>query len=265
MRGTDINVAILISTYNWKSALNLVLQSVLKQTVLPNEILIADDGSRQDTEQLIRQFQKTSPVSVKHVWQPDHGFRKSIILNKALKLTDADYIIQIDGDIVLHSRFIEDHLRYAEEGTFVQGARAILNQSLTNRALLTSEIKFNFFTPGVRNRFNSLRLPFLSFLISADEQNSENSKGCNFAFWRKDYLAINGFNNQFNGWGSEDQEFAARLINSGVKKKRLKLAAICYHLDHQCNSKAQAALNHKLCEQTIYEKRKYCMDGYAQV
>lgn len=265
MRGTKFNVAILISTYNWKSALNLVLQSVLKQTVPPDEILIADDGSGPDTEYFIRTFAKTSPIPVKHVWQPDRGFRKSIILNKALKLTEASYIIQIDGDIVLHKRFIEDHINSAEEGKFVQGARAILDGSLTNHALITGNTDFRFFSMGVRNRFNSIRMPMLSFMISADDQNSENSKGCNFAFWRKDYLAINGFNNQFNGWGSEDREFAARLINNGVKKKRLKLAAICYHLDHQCNSKTQAIVNHKLCEQTIFEKRKYCIDGYAQV
>ena len=39
------------------------------------------------------------------------------------------------------------------------------------------------------------------------------------AFYRKDCLNVNGFNNEFEGWGREDSEFVVRLINSGVKRK----------------------------------------------
>src|SRR5207342_3821346 len=97
----------------------------------------------------------------------------------------------------------------------------------------------NAFTDGIKSRFNSIRFPLLSFLLKKDKSSYTNIKACNLAYWKRDYIAVNGYDNQFHGWGWEDNEFAARLIHSGVKKKRLKLAAICYHLYHKHNSGAR--------------------------
>lgn len=97
-----IKTSLLISTYNWCEALNLCLNSVLRQSQQPDEIVIADDGSREDTKLLIADFSKKSPVPIIHVWHEDIGFRKTIILNKAIAKCSSDYIIQIDGDLILH-------------------------------------------------------------------------------------------------------------------------------------------------------------------
>ncbi|GAA0564724.1 glycosyltransferase family 2 protein [Chitinophaga japonensis] len=267
MAKRDFSVGMLISTYNWPQALEVIFQSILQQTQLPDEILIADDGSRADTTQLINRYRKIFKVPVKHAWHEDAGFRKGIILNKAVKLSTSDYIIEIDGDIVLHRRFIEDHIRVAERGYFVQGSRAMVGEAATQEILSGkgARHRVGFFTRGIRNRFNALRLPVLSWLIRANPYGSDNTKACNLAFWREDFIAINGYNNLFFGWGSEDCEFAARLINAGVLKKRLKLAAVCFHLHHEYNSKSQFAVNGQRYSDTKSSKMVFCPDGYAEV
>ena len=109
-----MKIALLISTYNWPQALELVLKSALNQTVLPNQILIADDGSTVETENIISKFQKNHSIAIMHIWQENNGFRRASILNKAIAASDCDYIIQTDGDCIMHQNFVEDHVSRAE-------------------------------------------------------------------------------------------------------------------------------------------------------
>src|SRR5690606_7467514 len=114
-------VALLIATYKWPEALRLVLKSVLYQSRLPDEVVIAEDGDDYGTSLVVQDFKRTSRIVTKHVSHEDIGFRKSLILNKAIKEIDADYVIEIDGDIIMHPEFIADHIQAARAGCFVQG------------------------------------------------------------------------------------------------------------------------------------------------
>ena len=113
-----MTVSLLISTYNRPDALFLVLESVRKQSVQPNEIIISDDGSKSDTKIVIDNFKSKNDTIIKHVWHEDKGFRLSEIRNKAIASAKFDYIIQIDGDIILHEKYIENHLRFAKKNSF---------------------------------------------------------------------------------------------------------------------------------------------------
>src|SRR5690606_27221684 len=119
----SMKTALLISTYNWKEALDLVLKSVSVQSKLPDEIIIADDGSTQETVEIINQYQSIITVPTKHIWQEDSGFRKAEILNKSIAQTHSDYIIQIDGDCILHPKFIEDHIKNSAKDVYLYGSR----------------------------------------------------------------------------------------------------------------------------------------------
>src|SRR5438309_2028957 len=119
--------SLIISTYNWPSALQLCLQSVLQQSVLPAEIIIADDGSTEETKTLIDHMATQCPVPLLHVWQPDEGFQLSKIRNRAIAKAAMPYIIQIDGDLLLHQHFIKDHFHIQEPGYFVSGSRVLLS------------------------------------------------------------------------------------------------------------------------------------------
>ena len=103
-------------TYNWPEALELLLLSITKQKVLPNEVIVADDGSKEETRLLIERFQKSFPVPLIHVWHEDDGNQKPKIMNKAIAQAKYEYIVEIDGDIIMHPDFVKDHLTHAQKG-----------------------------------------------------------------------------------------------------------------------------------------------------
>jgi len=257
-------VALLISTYNWPQALELVLLSVLAQTRMPDEIIIADDGSDERTKKLVTDYKTRFGVPLKHVWHEDDGFRKSLILNKAVKQIESEYIIQIDGDIIIHPKFVNDHLNTAENGHFVQGSRAMITEQKSEEIIKTKQINFSFLTEGLYSRFNAIRFPLLAGIFKLDPSNPFHIKGCNLAFWKKDFIAINGYYNGFEGWGAEDYEFGARLLHLGVKRKRLKMLALGFHIFHPINSRANTGPNDKIYRKTLTDKATYASDGYLQ-
>ncbi len=257
-------VTLLISTYNWPEALNLCLLSVQKQTQLPLEVVIADDGSGSDTKNIIKKFQAILPIPLIHIWHEDQGFRKSIILNKAVKAASGEYIVQIDGDIVLEKHFIADHVSLAEKGFFVRGTRSHIAGELQSTIFNDAKTDFSFYSKGIINRFNSIRLPVLSFLFQKKELKSNSVRGSNLAFWKDDYVLVNGYNNDLKGWGHEDEELATRFINNNIWKKKVKLKAIQYHLSHRLASRTQEDLHNSILKSTHLQKLKTCVNGYRQ-
>ncbi|WP_313215748.1 glycosyltransferase family 2 protein [Soonwooa sp.] len=257
--------ALLISTYNWPSALDKVLQSVQNQTLMPNEILIADDGSKEETKTLIEDWKQKSKIPIKHFWQEDDGFRKTIIMNKAVAGTDADYIIQIDGDIILDKNFIKDHISEKEKGFFLNGSRALISEENTHKILAEKELRMDWVSKNVKNKINATRFPFMANFFRKDHFKSNNVKGCNFSFWREDFVAVNGYNNDMSGWGHEDIELAARLNNLGIKQRRLKMRAICYHLHHDYFDRKDELSNFSVYDVVVENKVIQSKNGYNEV
>ncbi|MDO5664831.1 MAG: glycosyltransferase family 2 protein [Bacteroidia bacterium] len=225
------SVALLITTYNWKEALELVLLSVFKQTVLPDEIVIADDGSRSDTKELIDRMRVDSPVPITHVWQEDKGFRLSKIRNKGIAAAKNEYIIQIDGDCVLEKHFVQDHLQMAQSGTYVCGSRTCCSNEFSENWFVTKQFSWWKFRPVKGSGLNRFRVGFLRKYVMPKFPIT--IKGCNMAFWRADIIAVNGYDENYEGWGYEDHDMAIRLDNLGIKQRTLKMGAVMYHLYHR--------------------------------
>lgn len=260
--------SLIIATYNWPQALDLCLRSVLRQTVLPQEIIIADDGSREETRTLIEAFTAQCPIPVIHVWQPDEGFQLARIRNRAIVQAKYPYILQIDGDLILHSHFVEDHLHLQEPGYFVSGSRVLLSPETSKALLRNRSLDINKHHQGSKNFFNKLRNRSLSYLMAkrykTGGKNKYYVKGCNMAFWRSDLLEVNGYNEAFTGWGREDSELAIRLINAGVKKKFLKMGGITYHLYHKEASKENEATNTDFMNEAIRQGKLWAEKGVNQ-
>lgn len=259
------STSLVISTYNWPDALELVLKSVLNQTIAPNEILIADDGSGEATKNVIETFQQQTTIPVKHYWHEDNGFRKTIIMNKAIGEATGNYIIQIDGDIILHPQFIADHLQDAVEGFYIKGSRSMLTAERTAKIMQTKNIAIHPSSSGVGSKINATHFPLLAFLFRGDHFRSNNLRGCNFSFWKKDFVAVNGYNNDLEGWGHEDIELAARLTNLGVKQRQLKLKAICFHLYHKINARDNEDLNYKKYLKAVSDNTIACKSGIRNI
>ncbi len=263
----SISCTLIIATYNWPEALELCLKSVLAQTVLPAEIIIADDGSTNETNELINTYKKLSTVPIKHIWHKDEGFRKTIILNEAIRSASYQYIIQIDGDIIIHHSFIQAHISAAMPGFFIRGSRTLINKKTTRVLLQNDLIDINFFSTGLVNRMNGLHCGLLSLLHKAIAKSSYKNGviGCNFSYWKKDVVAVNGYNNDITGWGQEDSELGARLMNTGIAKRNLKYKAICFHLFHAHFSRDRDALNMQMLDKTIKDKIVQCSNGYSNI
>lgn len=227
--------SLVLTTYNWPDALRLVLASALEQSVLPDEILVADDGSGEPTAEVVRAFATpfaARAVPLRHVWHPDEGFRAAAIRNRALAQATGDYVLLIDGDCVLHRDFVRSHLAFARAGQFVQGTRVLLDAERAQRALAGGETRFGAFERGVGNRMNALPIAWLSRLVPTPTDPLKGVRSCNMGFWLADARRVNGFNERFVGWGREDSEFVVRLANAGVRRRKLKFGGIMYHLWH---------------------------------
>lgn len=260
--------SLIISTYNWPQALNVCLQSVLHQSIMPDEIIVADDGSRDETKNLIHLFQQQSTVPVVHIWQPDEGFQLAKIRNRAIAAAKYDYIIQTDGDLILNKHFVKDHLNFSRASFYTTGSRMLLSPEISNKILEDKKLDPNKNLLGNKNLFNSLRIPALQPFFATRYKNKGRHqfyvKGCNMSFWKKDLLLVNGYNETFTGWGKEDSEIAIRLINAGIKKQFLKLGGVCYHIYHKEASREREDLNDKLMNDTFKNKITWIEKGISQ-
>ena len=265
---TTPSVSLIISTYNWPEALDLVLLAALKQIQLPDEIIIADDGSGNATRSVVEKYKTLAPIPVHHEWQEDKGFRLAEIRNKAIAKARYEYIVQIDGDIIMHPHFISDHMKFAKVNSFVRASRIYINEEVSLQMLKTKQFKISAFSKGITNFFSALRIPVLwrcfetGYKIKGDELYEIH--GCNMAYWRQDALKVNGYNESFNGWGPEDKEFITRLLNVGVQKRFLKLGGIAFHIYHKENAKTFLEENTKKFKDAISSKTKYTEFGINQ-
>lgn len=254
-----MTVSLIISTYNWPRALYLCLDSVMQQTVMPSEILIADDGSGMSTRDVVKHFENISPVPVRHIWHEDNGFRLAAIRNKAIAASKGKYIIQIDGDLILQRNFIQDHMLFAREGCFVTGSRGIITELLTRKVLSGEITSLSPLMKGIRSSNNVVRIPIMSILYHTFGP-TRAPRGCNMAFWRNDLIRVNGYDEDFKGWGFEDTELCIRLNNSEIHQRCMKFRGVAFHLHHNqaersgCNSNEQRYKDSIRCHRTRCEK-----------
>ena len=261
------SVSLIITTYNQKERLALVLDSLRALNPLPKEVLIADDGSKADTREVIKSYAKDFPCELRHIWHEDKGFRLAQIRNEAIKSVRGDYIIIIDGDMILDSRFVAEHLKFARRKVFLQGSRVILREAETTQILESKNYALAFDSHSLK----SAHCDFCANLIYTFSKTTakifrkkeliKGVRGCNMSFYKADCEAINGFNEEFVGWGREDSEFVARFLFEGGELRRVKFNAIAYHLYHDENPRQMFEKNHQIYLNTIKNKNKWAKIG----
>lgn len=256
-----MRVSLIITTYNWSEALELVLKSVNIQKILPNEVIIADDGSKADTKNLINRYKKIMNTPLIHSWQEDYGFRASRSRNKAISKAKYEYIVLIDGDIIMHKNFISDHIDNLEKGYFIQGSRVLIGKKKSNDIIKKSKLEFSFFENDIKNRKNTINNKLLSFMFSNKKDNLKGIRTCNMSFFQEDFIKINGFNEDFNGWGREDSELVVRFLNNNIHRKNIRFNCTSYHIWHNENTRTSLNQNDKILDNSIKNNLKYCTNG----
>jgi glycosyltransferase involved in cell wall biosynthesis len=258
-----LRLALAITTYDRPDALAAVLASLSRQSAIPAEVIIADDGSGEATQFVIEGFSRASFAPVRVVSQAHVGFRVARLRNLAIASTNADYMVFVDGDMLLHPEFIADHVRVARRGWFTQGIRANANAALTRRLLDDPSLPVEPGTSGLGmlRRAYLLHAPVLSPLTRVIGNRLISIKSCNQGFWRRDLLRVNGFDEDFEGWGPEDKDLCARLVHAGIRRQTLLFGGIAVHLDHPPAARDALGRNLALLEATKLGRKTRCEHG----
>lgn len=263
---TSLDTTIILATYNWSKALEIILLMLSKILLeYPScELIIADDGSNYKTLEIIKKHEPKFKF-LRHIWQEDQGFRKARILNQAILNSKGKYLIFLDGDCIPFKDFIHEHLRLAQKGYFVAGNRILLSKDFTFKFIQEAEFRQQVWQWGVVKWLkawlnkNTNKL-FPSIRVKLDGWRYLRShmwkypKGCNFAAWREDIVAINGFDESFDGWGHEDTDLFIRLLNLGIKIKDGRFSVPVLHLWHEEASRAKQQKNWQILLQRLKDK-----------
>jgi glycosyltransferase involved in cell wall biosynthesis len=226
-----VRASLVVITYNWPGALALVLESVARQSRMPDEVIVTDDGSADETRALVARIGRDFPTRIAHVWQDDTGFRAARARNRGIAASQGDYVILVDGDMILHRDFVADHMDFALRGHSLQGGRLNASPEETKRLLDGGRARFSPLMPGRFPPHRAIRWPWLA-RIKARSSSGGRIFSCNMSAWREDLLRVNGFDERFEGYGGEDQEIAKRLRHAGIRRRPLKFAGLAVHLHH---------------------------------
>ena len=233
-------ISVILSTFNQPDWLSKVLCGYACQSHTQFEIIIADDGSGDETDAVVDWYVEHSDLELRHVWHPDDGFRKTTILNQAIRAASGDYLLFSDGDCIPRSDFVAKHHQHAAPKTFLSGGYYKLPMDLSERidsddihtgdAFSLSWLRQNglpFSHRWMRIAAGRGTAKFLNALTTTRPTwNGNNSSG-----WRDDLEAAGGFDQRMR-YGGEDRELGERLENAGIKGKHVRFDTLLLHLDH---------------------------------
>ncbi len=232
---------VIITTYNSPLWLEKVLWGYENQTDPDFEVIIADDGSSDETKQLLEKMKRRQRLNILHVWHRDDGFRKTEILNKAIVATESDYLMFTDGDCIPRNDTIEVHKRYAKKEGFCSAGYFKLStpvSKLINEGHILSGNIFNYqwlLKNGQPKTSKALKLTAKGFwqsILNTLTPTKATWNGANSSAYKEDILSVNGFDERLQ-YGGLDREMGERMENKGIKGIQIRYSSICLHLDHK--------------------------------
>lgn len=273
-----MKVSVVVPTYNRPRELALCLASLARQSRLPDEVVVADDGSGEETRLTVQGFSRSPacPFPVRHAWQEDRGFRKPRILNEAVRTSSGDYLVFIDGDCMAHARFVASHLSLAGPRAILGGKRVELGEALSARLLDRGEpfsaapwrLFWDSIAGGTRKAEEAVRIsvPFLRRWLHRDRIPDDGIWGCNFSVPRALFYEINGCDEEFTDGSIEDNDLGIRVLNSGGRLRSVRALAVVYHLWHPATwgfGSGKYLQNRRILERRIAVKETRCVRGIA--
>ena len=270
-----MKATLIISIYNNIDFLETILDSLHFQTEKDFEIIISEDGENTDVKKFIDQYQFEQPYL--HLTQKDEGWRKNKAMNSAIRAAKTDWLIFIDGDCVPHPRFIEMHLRFANENIILAGKRVIVSAESSNLLIekkidilqiQTHLLKKTFFS---KERIRHLEETFFispeslfRFIAKMRKQHGF-LLGCNMSFSKKAISVINGFDEDYILPAvGEDADLTWRFNGAGFKIQSVRNLAIVYHLHHKLNW-VNREENQEICRRKQQEKTFICLNGLTKI
>lgn len=240
-----MKVSVIIAFYNNIDWLKMILAALNRQTFSDFEVVIADDGSKQTVVDEIGKIKNTYSFPVLHIWHEDKGWRKNIILNRAIVDSVGEYFIFLDGDCIPHKKFVEEHYANRREGVVIAGRRAQLTREITDKLTLDvvsgkhfeRKICRSLLLAGILGKEshveNSVRITNKWLRKWFVKEKTAGIIGCNFSLFKADILKVNGFDERFVSAGTgEDTDLEARLGRVGVFVVTKKHLLTIFHRKH---------------------------------
>lgn len=267
-----IPISVIVTTYNRPDALAATLRGLAAQRYRPFEVIIADDGSTGETADFIREIAETFPVPLNHVWHPDRGFRAAAITNRAIAASTGDYVILMDGDCIPRPCFLGWHSRLAEPGWMVGGNRILLGEDFT-KSILENSIPVHSWsrTKWIRPRLQGWTNRVLPILLPLPNgkwrrrspRDWKSLRTFSMAVYRNDLLKVNGLDEAFTGWGSQDSDLIIRLMHAGIRIKSGRHTSPVLHLWHPEQPRDGAETNRQELEKVLKGHRITARKGIA--
>lgn len=236
-----MKMGVVVTTYNSPKWLEKVLWGYEHQTDPDFELILADDGSGQETADLIARFQARGRLNIRHVWHDDDGFRKTVILNKAIMETPCDYLAFTDGDCIPRADYILMHKAFARPGHFVSGglyrltlpvSEAVSEAMVANQTVFSFDCLKELGQPSDHKKMKLTSGPVLARWLNRLTPTGATWNGGNSSGWKADMLAVNGFDERMQ-YGGLDREMGERMMNLGIKGIQARYSVIMLHLDHK--------------------------------
>jgi GT2 family glycosyltransferase len=234
-----VRIGAVVSTYNRSDYVRIFLRSLEQQTRRLDSVVLADDGSAPDEWAAIQALGEQSPLNVTAVQQEDRGFRLAAARNLGVRHCDCDYILMLDSDLVLGAEVVAVHEELSQPGRFLLGWRSMLNEADTRELLDGPPTNLDFNGLWSRADHGGETRLYLRYLRHALQRrlgcaraHKPQLTGCHGSFFRSDYEAVNGFDEQFEGWGYEDDDFTRRLYRLGLHSRHTVRRARAVHMWH---------------------------------
>jgi cellulose synthase/poly-beta-1,6-N-acetylglucosamine synthase-like glycosyltransferase len=270
-----MKVTLIISVYKNIEDLNIVLQALALQTYAEYEIIVSEDGQDMAMWSFLRQYNHRRKVI--HITQPDKGWRKNRALNNAIRHSSGDYLIFIDGDCILHPKFIEHHVSSAKPDRILAGKRIKLgrgySQKIRTGVLHPLEMQRTLLEKTMDVRRDGARFIEEGIYINPKSllgfvprlRPMRYLKGCNMSFFRDAIESINGFDEDYILPAvGEDADLAWRFSAMNYKLYSLRNAAVQYHLHHSENWSNQET-NLELMKRKMDRNQFYCINGLSKM
>jgi len=254
-------------SYNDLEVMEATLASLAVQSYRDFELLLADDGSDQNYAPVLQAWAPRFAYGILHATHEKRGFRKARILNRAIQASRFDRLIFLDMDCLPHGDFVKNHLTWLKPGTVITGRRSGLSRNVMPKpaAILQGGLGLGITTlvrlwlgGKARALERGVVLPFFY------ESSGNDLIGCNFSVHRNDLLAVNGFNEEFEGWGKEDTDLGLRLTFNNLRVRNLRNKVIVYHL-MRATLPFHNARNEELLQRTIAERMVRTRIGLAEI
>ena len=267
-----MRIAIIPAVYNRPDMLMAFFEGYMAQEYKNFEIVVADDGSSDETRVLVERYQARAPFRIEHVWQKNTGYRAATIRNKAVAASKADYLIFTDQDCIPRPDFISNHVRLAERDWFVSGNRVLLQESFTNR-VLNESLQIHRWSlaqwtarliSGDSNRIQPLLSLPNGFWRKLHPTRWDGVKTCNLGVWRDDFIKVNGMDESYTGWGMEDSDLVIRFLRASVNHKSGRFFTPVLHLWHKESDRSRLEENQRRLKDVFNAKHIHAIKGIDQ-